>query len=350
MKDQGINRRSFLRLGPVALAGFFPARLHLRLPEDDSFAPLAYGRVALAHVRIYQAASYRSLPVGWLRRDQLVEIHEEVYSPSGPRYNPHWYRITGGYTHSAYIQRLDGIRLNQVASHIPEGGQLGEITVPYSQSFRSVGTNRWEKLYRLYFGSVHWITDILTGPDQEAWYEITNERLRVRIGVPAAHIRLIPPAEITPLGEHIPPEHKRIEVSLSEQRLTAYEADQPVFSASVSTGIPTDGPTANGIPTDTPKGKFYIAAKMPSRHMGDGELTGDPQAYELLGVPWACFFVSTGVAFHGTFWHDNFGQRMSHGCVNMRNSDALWLYRWTNPVIQPGEWYVRGRGTLIKVF
>jgi hypothetical protein len=57
----------------------------------------------------------------------------------------------------------------------------------------------------------------------------------------------------------------------------------------------------------------------------------------------------SGAALHGTYWHDNFGQRMSHGCVNMRNSDALWVYRWTTPIIQPGEWYARGRGTLVII-
>ncbi|MFN2196364.1 MAG: L,D-transpeptidase [Anaerolineales bacterium] len=344
-----IDRKGFLRLGTIALASFFPSRTRLRLPDAEELAPLAYGRVAIAYLRLYSEASYRSAPVGWLLQDQLVEIHAEVSSPSGPPKNPRWYRLTGGYAHSAHIQRLDGVRLNQAARHIPDGGQLGEITVPFSQSLRPQGTSHWEKLYRLYFGSVHWITDMVSGPDQESWYQITDERLHVRFIVPAAHVRLISPAEILPIATHVPPEEKRIEISLREQRLTAFEADQPVFSTLVSTGIPSDGPTDNGIPTETPAGKFYISTKMPSRHMGDGEITSDPQAYELVGVPWACFFVSTGVALHGTYWHDNFGQRMSHGCVNMRNSDALWVYRWTNPIIQPGEWYARGRGTLVII-
>lgn len=345
-----IDRRAFLRLGPVALAGLFPARLRLRLPEEDDLPPLAYGRVTIPYVRLYEDISFRSPPVGWIRQDQLVEIHAEVQSPYGPQHNPRWYRLTGGYAHSAYIQRLDNVQLNPPATRLPDSGQLGEITVPFTQAFRPITASRWEKLYRLYFGSVHWVTDIVAGPDQDAWYQITDERLRVRMFIPAAHIRLIPSEKIAPLAVHVPPEEKRVEVSLKEQRLTAFEADQLVFSAPVSTGVHTNGPTDNGIPTDTPSGKFYIASKMPSRHMGEGEITSDPQAYELLGVPWACFFVSTGVAFHGTFWHDNFGQRMSHGCVNMRNSDALWLYRWTTPVIQPGEWYVRGRGTRVLVF
>ena len=112
----------------------------------------------------------------------------------------------------------------------------------------------------------------------------------------------------------------------------------------------TEGQTLNGIPTDTPKGRFHIGNKMPSRHMGDGTMDSDIYAYELPGVPWNMFFVSTGVAFHGAYWHDNFGYRMSAGCVNLRPEEAKWLYRWTTPVLEPGEWHHYERGTRVEVF
>ncbi len=83
--------------------------------------------------------------------------------------------------------------------------------------------------------------------------------------------------------------------------------------------------------------------------MGDGNLTDDLEAYELPGVPWVSFFHSFGIGFHGTYWHNNFGTWMSHGCVNMRNEDAKWLYRWTTPKIHFSEWYKMGRGTLVQV-
>ena len=88
---------------------------------------------------------------------------------------------------------------------------------------------------------------------------------------------------------------------------------------------------------------------MPSRHMGDGELTDDIDAYELPGVPWVSFFHKDGYAFHGTYWHDNFGRKMSHGCVNMQNAAAKWLYRWSLPKIYPGEPYKRESGTLVII-
>jgi lipoprotein-anchoring transpeptidase ErfK/SrfK len=61
------------------------------------------------------------------------------------------------------------------------------------------------------------------------------------------------------------------------------------------------------------------------------------------------FFTKDGIAFHGTYWHDNFGRMMSHGCVNLRNADALWIYRWTTPVIAPHQWYARELGTVVDI-
>jgi hypothetical protein len=42
------------------------------------------------------------------------------------------------------------------------------------------------------------------------------------------------------------------------------------------------------------------------------------------------------MALHGAYWHNNFGTPMSHGCVNLRNEDAKWLYDWTDPVVPEG--------------
>jgi hypothetical protein len=90
--------------------------------------------------------------------------------------------------------------------------------------------------------------------------------------------------------------------------------------------------------------------------MGNGSLASDIEAYELLGVPWTCFFESKGYAFHGTYWHDNFGVPMSRGCVNMRPSEARWLFRWALPLALPKEFETpskvdrKGKGTAVKIF
>ena len=74
---------------------------------------------------------------------------------------------------------------------------------------------------------------------------------------------------------------------------------------------------------------FWI--KCPPNIWADGNLFADADDYELPGVPWTCFFTAQGHAFHGTYWHENFGVPMSHGCINMRTEEAKWLFRWALP-------------------
>jgi LysM repeat protein len=102
-----------------------------------------------------------------------------------------------------------------------------------------------------------------------------------------------------------------IDVNLSRQRLTAYQGNTPVFSTLISGGLPR---------TPTVVGRFKIYTKLTATRMrGPG--------YDLPNVPYTMYFYK-GYAIHGTYWHNNFGRPMSHGCVNMRTSDAAWLFNW----------------------
>ena len=346
---QLLLRRDFLKLWGLSLAVLFPRPLRALLPPDEDISPLGLGRVTIRAIGLYQQPDFASPRVRYLDRDQLVDIIAEINSPVSTPRNPRWYRLVGGYAHSAYIQRVDQVQLNPPLAMIPSRGCLGEISVPFTQALRKTGANRWEAAYRLYFGAVFWITGFTQGPDGETWYQLTDDRLGIRYCIPTSHIRPIFRQELTPLSPDVPAAEKHIMISTEAQRLYAFEASQQVFEAPVSTGIPSRGPSPNGIPTDTPQGVFSIARKTPSRHMGDGNLTSDLEAYELPGVPWVCFFHLDGIGCHGTYWHDNFGSMMSHGCVNMRNEDARWIYRWSTPVVQHSDWYKMGRGTRIQV-
>jgi hypothetical protein len=57
--------------------------------------------------------------------------------------------------------------------------------------------------------------------------------------------------------------------------------------------------------------------------------------------------------FHGTYWHNNFGHPMSHGCVNMTNADAKWLFDWAGPEWDgKTTWYKSSKenpGTLVII-
>ena len=345
------SRRNFLKFSALSLYSLAipPTWLAYFPIQDVHITPIGRGRVTRA-IYTYHEPSFRSPRTGTLKKDNIINIYTEINSPNGPSYNPRWYGLAAGYIHSSYIQRIDNAHLNRpVMRTVPEDGMLGEVTVPYTQSYRQPKPVRQEALYRLYYGSVYWITGVEKGPDRTTWYRLTDDRLRVHYYVPGTHMRPIPYGEISPISTNIPPDDKRIEISLEDQQLTAYEGERIVLQARISTGVSSSKPPPNGIPTDTPLGRFRVQNKMPSRHMGDGELTADLDAYELPGVPWVCHFHKDGYALHGTYWHDNFGRVMSHGCVNLRNEDAKWLFRWTIPIIKPGEWYCRGNGTLLVI-
>jgi LysM repeat protein len=106
-------------------------------------------------------------------------------------------------------------------------------------------------------------------------------------------------------------EGKQIVVILSLQMTYAFEDGQLLKEFLVSTGLPN---------TPTVLGKYKIYQKYDSTRM-----TGD--GYDLPNVPWTMYFYQ-GYSFHGTYWHNNFGHPMSHGCVNMKTDEAKWLYDW----------------------
>jgi hypothetical protein len=222
--------------------------------------------------------------------------------------------------------------------------------VPFTRSYRQADPTS-DPLYRLYYQSTAWVEGVERGSDGRLWYRLLDDLLKVNYYVRAEHLRRIEPEELTPLSPDIPPEQKRIEVSLPRQELLAFERDRLVFRTSISSGVPDrQPPGSNGIPTDTPTGQFYIDKKMPLRHMGDGRLTANLEAYELPGVPWTSFFHETGVAFHGTYWHNDYGRQKSHGCVNMRPEEAKWLFRWSTPAIEPDTMLEWGYGTNVFVY
>jgi lipoprotein-anchoring transpeptidase ErfK/SrfK len=339
-----LQRRAFLKLGLLSLSSLAFRPLQ---GVAAKLVPPSLGRVSAKSLSVYRKADDTSLILFQHFRDELVNVYNEVVSESGPAYNPRWYRVWRGFMHSGKLVKVKYI-LNPVERTIPPGGALCEVTVPFTQAYRLLKSGTWEQVYRLYYGSTHWVTGLEGGMDGTPWYIITDELGELQYRAPASHFRFIQAEELAPLSSDIPADKKRIEVSLTDQTLTAYEGDTVVLNAKISSGVDTE--SSNGVPTKTPRGNFNIEIKMPSKHMGDGRITNDPEAYEFPGVPWTSFFVwNVGVAFHGTYWHDSFGIPMSHGCINMKNEEAKWIYRWSTPVIDTGEWDKNGMGTRVTV-
>ena len=340
-----LSRRDFLKVSATTLVGM--ASLPLRA-YFDSFDDSRLVRVATESVSVYSKPDDKSRIVEQLFRDELIHVYEEVNSGT-PAYNPVWYRVWGGYVHRSRLQKVKVLYNEPLATVPEETRQLAELTVPYTQAMRYTKTYGWQPNLRLYYESVHWIEGIDEGPDGQPWYRILDELVEFPYHVPALHLRPIPIKEWEPLDPNAPLENKRIEVNLTTQTLTAYEHDMIQFETTISSGIPAGRPNPNELSTKTPSGEFRILSKYPSKHMGNGSLFAGVDDYELPGVPWTCFFTSAGHAFHGTYWHENFGTPMSHGCINMRTEEAKWLFRWTRPLQDPDQIYTTGYGTLVVI-
>jgi lipoprotein-anchoring transpeptidase ErfK/SrfK len=340
-----LSRRDFLKMSIPTLTSlaFSPF-----LPSLGTFDDAEQVRVATSSVSVFSAPDDQSLILGQWFRDELVNVYEEVNSGT-PTYNPIWYRVWGGYMHRARLQKVK-VLFNEPLTAIPEGTrQLSEVTVPYTQAMRYTKTYGWQPNLRLYYGSVHWIDGIDEGPDGQPWYRIFDELIGFPYHVLAIHLRPIPLDEWAPITPEVPLENKHIEVNLTTQVLTAYEYDQIVFQTNISSGIPNGRPNPNTISTKTPNGEFTVLEKYPSKHMGNGNLFAEIDDYELPGVPWTSFFTESGVAFHGTYWHDNFGTPMSHGCINMRIDEAKWVFRWVRPLYKPDHISTTGHGTRVLI-
>lgn len=126
------------------------------------------------------------------------------------------------------------------------------------------------------------------------------------------------------LAGRLPEFGKAIEVDLSEQRLYAFEDARVVNSFLISSGIAA---------FPTPEGAFTVDAKIFEKAYIWTYGPDDPANYNLPNVKHNLRF-SWPYYIHGAYWHNNFGRPMSHGCVNMDEPDAEWMYDWT-PVGTP---------------
>jgi lipoprotein-anchoring transpeptidase ErfK/SrfK len=135
---------------------------------------------------------------------------------------------------------------------------------------------------------------------------------------------------------------RRIEISLSQQTLWAYQGDDLVLETFVSTGLD---------PNTTETGNFHVRIKVEKQDMqgftdssGEVVAVGDDgtnseedmietlepgqERYEVKDVPHVMYINSDAEALHGAYWHNNFGYQMSHGCINLPLDVAAFLYTW----------------------
>lgn len=328
-----LSRREFLKLSAGGAAGLFALPFYdtyqrwqrLNRPFDEPAVTM--GRTVDNTVELHERPTTASplRQVYW--RDLVFEIDEVVHGyDEKPSHNRVWYHIKGeGYAHSSKIQPVE-LRLNPVVRTFPEGGRLAEVTVPYTDTIANL--KRPEKIaYRLYYSTVHWVMEAVQDDAGRVWYRIWDDKFKKFTYAQAEHLSVLQPSDVSPLSPNVPLEAHRIEVWLRDQLVIAYENDEPVMITRASTG----GKYIEGDYT-TPTGRYITNRKRPSRHMASEDLAA-PNSYDLPGVPWVCYITGSGISFHGTYWHNDFGRPRSHGCINLSPQAARWLYRWSLPAV-----------------
>lgn len=328
---QQFSRREFISLAAKGLLGALLAGGNFSATGAQAASPAELdlpcrGRILEQDTPIMREPDERSARLGVLQKDDLVDIEQVTLGESANHPNRVWYGLknSGGYIHSIHVQPVES-RLNPVERYIAKPGFPVEVTVPFTDTIWD--HRQPEKIaYRLYYGAVVWVTSVAVDQQNRLWYYLSDEwtTATAYFGKPE-HFHIVSAAEMTPITPGLPLQQKRIEVLLKEQIMVAYEVDRPVYMSRVSTG------TAFGAKTFyTPPGQYNTNGKFPSRHMTHPDRL-DENAYDLPGVPWACYITSNGIAFHGTYWHNDFGRMRSHGCINLNLDAAKWVYRWTLP-------------------
>jgi len=276
--------------------------------------------------------------------DNMVVWGREVVGNAIGRTNQRFVETDQGFIYSPFVQPASNKPNNPITA-LPEGssGFWAEVTIPYVDLLLDgPPISSWVKSLiaynfppRLYYSQVVWIDQIRAETSGQVYYRF-NESPGHGYGpgdlfwADGAAFRVLTDEDVSPINPEVDPASKHINIDLDYQTLSCLEAGREVYFCRVSTGAVY---LASGEFTDewkTPVGDLNTHWKIISLNMSAGTVGA---GYSTPAVPWATFIHGDGVAIHGAFWHNDFGERRSHGCVNLRPEDAKWVFRWTTPII-----------------
>jgi lipoprotein-anchoring transpeptidase ErfK/SrfK len=339
------SRREFLKLAALSLGGlsFTYYRNGLALPEFPKAERL--GRVAVGMVELKMRPDPDSPTLGVLYEDAVIPWLKET---AGARTaaifnNQRWVETPDGYIYGPYLQPVYN-QPNQPVETLPpssrEPGMWVEVSVPFAEAALDKdepSSNSWVEAklqqglpLRVYYSQAFWVDQIKTGDQGQKFYRLNPNYYGGvdMLWVAAEALRPVTLDDLTPIHQDVT--DKKIVVDVLHQLLSCYEGQSEVYFARVSTGAKYD---MYGNPVDkwaTPVGMHRVERKYISLQMSGGT-TG--AGYDLPGIAWTSVFATGGVAIHSTFWHNNYGDPVSHGCVNCTPEDAKWIFRWIMPEV-----------------
>jgi len=346
LPETHLSRRDFLKvagfgLGTLALNPFSRGLPLADFPDSERLGRNCTG----GKVDIKGQPDATSNTLKTIYEDTVLPWLSEInaLNPDLNRINQRWVETPEGYIYSSYLQPVR-YQPNIPLAAMPDGktGFWVEVTVPYvdfvldNPPARSAGLANLIGAglpTRFYYSQILWVDQIRTSEvTGNPLYRINENGGRppgVTGGSPGdifwtdgAAFRPLTEDEVAPLSPDVDPAEKKVIVNVTNQTLSCFEGDKEVYFCRVSTG-------GSGV-SATPLGELTIWRKTFSIHMAAGTVDA---GYDTPGIGWTALFAGEGVAIHSTFWHNQFGERRSHGCVNCRPEDAKWIFRWTTPAV-----------------
>lgn len=283
--------------GAVKLDQLDPKPVQLEGPAAPTAESSWYGRVGESGIKIFKEPRLGG-PI--ITRQRINR--EMAFLPNVDLLKKGWFeRIEGGFVRARRVQNLTPSRFQgEIRPRLPLAFVVRKL--------RKLGTDSANGLRRYDRISVRGIDRASVETDSGP--------------LPRSSLRIItlhsPPASI-PVGA------KWILVDLAQQTLTAYEGETAVYATLISSG-------KDYKESQTHAGLYEVEHKMATSDM-HGE---SDEPYDVDRVPYALYF-NKNEALHGTYWHDRFGTRASHGCINLAFADARWLFDWSPPKL-PENW------------
>jgi hypothetical protein len=340
MKRRNLTRREFLKLAALSASALaFRPFTKWALPEFPAADKL--GRVTVGKVDVFARPDANSQIVGVLYEDNVASWIRETVGPMPGRINQRWVETPYGFIWGGNLQPVwnqPNVAVTTLPATSLGQGMWVEVTVPYVDLILDNPPSRAPWLQyresiglpaRFIYSQVVWVDQIRADESGQVWY-----RLNEKYGSgdffwgQAEAFRPLTAEEISPINPLV--EEKRIVVKIWEQTISCFEGKTEVHFARVSSGALYD---VWGNPVDawaTPVGEFPIWRKAISLPLSGGSASA---GWSLPAVGWVSLFVGTGVAIHSTYWHNNYGEPSSRGCVNASPEDAKWIFRWSQPIV-----------------
>ncbi|MDD2921023.1 MAG: L,D-transpeptidase, partial [Anaerolineales bacterium] len=342
--NRRISRRDFLKVAGVGLGALAFKPFKIETYYEKLYAPKRLPQFPSSEIigRLVDDTDVRSRPtndpilntsIGMLPADSLVPWQREVIGNVVGLTNQKYLEAPQGYIWSSRVQPTRNLP-NAPITEIPAGqpGFWAEVTVPYIDlTLDGVVASPWMKDHqtynfppRVYYGQTIWIDQIRqnNGFTEYRWNEGADGHgygygaYGEFFWLDGAGVKVLTNEDVAPISPDVDPNEKKIVVSVTYQTLSCFEGNNEVYFCRVASGKVFD-PLTGAISDEyaTPVGDLSAWRKIISQNMTAGSAQS---GYSTPAVPWCTFISGEGVAIHGAFWHNDFGERRSHGCINVK--------------------------------